>query len=699
MERSSGWKGKNYSTTATLKGVTEDITLTAEWTPVTYTLKTDLNGGKFAGKSKNPTKYTIDDTKKNEDAGLALQIPEKSGYIFAGYKLTLDGTEISDENIATYISETKNGNAVVATTIKSGTYGDAVLTAKWTPGKYSVVFAEDSENTTSLDEYSNKVYTDVVNFRYAATSLDADKETGIIGFASSAANQAKKKIAYKLDTDYSVSKIFGNGSNSTVVVYPVYGSAKTYHIEYILGNATLSKKTYTYVAKDTEQTLPVAKQAGYTFTKWIEVNSTGNIVENSTALNEAGTAIAAGYHDNIILKPDMKAISYEVKFSPNAKDVFETADDKDVAVANKAVSFGTISYMTGKTADSKDLNELRELVSKWKKNGYTFEGFGTSPKATKPITSLAELTTKSNITVYAIWKPVEHTIEYSTSFYVDDKPYSYNSSYQLFGTTATQYYGKAFKPGKVSLNGAIFKGWRVTDKGWDVDKQEYIYPEGSKFTLDKNGYLKSIDAKNMADLILTAEFTSYKYKIVINGNGGNVYRNKSYTINNVSIDTDVENKLRSAVGSTTRKGYTLIGLAYDKAGKKPIMGADGTGYLSSYTALSTKNNGSVTVYAIWQKVDPAQPVSVTASLKDRKLTVNTNETGNEAVAYEVQYSTNMFFITGTVTSKIDYNKTALETNVSGSKYYVRVRKIMKDSTKSEVAGKWSSTVRASKTAD
>ncbi|MBE5825946.1 MAG: hypothetical protein E7307_04845 [Butyrivibrio sp.] len=695
-----GGKVRTYSTTATLKGVTEDITLTAEWTPVTYTLKTDLNGGKFAGKSKNPTKYTIDDTKKNEDAGLALQIPEKSGYIFAGYKLTLNGTEISDEDIATYISETKNDNAVVATTIKSGTYGDAVLTAKWTPGKYSVVFAEDSENTTSLDEYSNKVYTDVMNFRYAATSLDADKETGIIGFASSAANQAKKKIAYKLDTDYSVSKIFGNGSNSTVVVYPVYGSAKTYHIEYILGNATLSKKTYTYVAKDAEQTLPVAKQAGYTFKKWIEVDSSEKIVENSTALNEAGTAIAAGYHDNIILMPYMEAISYEVKFSPNAKDVFETVDDKDVAVANKAVSFGTISYESGETAESKGLEELSKIASGWKKTGYEFKGFGTSSKATKPITSLAELTTKSNITVYAIWKPVGNRIEYSSSFYVDYREYPSDSSYQLFGTTATQYYGKAFKPGKVSLNGAIFKGWRVNDKGWDVDKQEYIYPEGSKFTLDKNGYLKSIDAKNMADLTLTAEFSSYKYKIVINGNGGNIYGKKSYTINNVSIDTDVEGRFRSAVGSLTRKGYTLVGLAYDKAGKKPIMGANGEGYLSSYTALSTKNNGSVTAYAIWHKVDPAKPTSVTAALNAGKLTVNTNESENEAVAYEVQYSTNMFFITGTVTSKIEYNNTALEiNNVSGSKYYVRVRKIMRDSTKSEVAGKWSSTVRASKTAD
>ena len=41
----------------------------------------------------------------------------------------------------------------MATTIKSGTYGDAVLTAKWTPGKYSVVFAEDNENNTSYETY------------------------------------------------------------------------------------------------------------------------------------------------------------------------------------------------------------------------------------------------------------------------------------------------------------------------------------------------------------------------------------------------------------------------------------------------------------------------------------------------------------------------------------------------------------------
>lgn len=155
----------------------------------------------------------------------------------------------------------------------------------------------------------------------------------------------------------------------------------------------------------------------------------------------------------------------------------------------------------------------------------------------------------------------------------------------------------------------------------------------------------------------------------------------------------------------SRSGYNLRCIALDKAGKKPVAMANGDIIYNQNAGtdykwlggFASKNKGSATLYAVWDKVSPAKPTSTTATFAGGKLAVRTNESADADTAYEIQYSTNMLFWGGNTTITTDYNETSYTSDeLYGSKYYVRVRRIMKDSTGAGVKGTWGPTIRASK---
>ena len=90
----------------------ENVTITATWTPVNYTISYELDGGSVDG--NNPASYTI------ESAPITLINPTKSGYDFAGWT----GTELDE--------------ATKTVTIATGCTGNRSYTATWTKTVYSV---------------------------------------------------------------------------------------------------------------------------------------------------------------------------------------------------------------------------------------------------------------------------------------------------------------------------------------------------------------------------------------------------------------------------------------------------------------------------------------------------------------------------------------------------------------------------------
>ncbi len=107
--------------------VSEDMTLLANWSIITYNITYELNGG--TNSSSNPSTYTVEDT-----INLANPVSSPTGYSFAGW--TLNDNPIS--------------------TIQKGTYGDLTLVANWSINSYTVTVtsSDTSKGTvTGSDSY------------------------------------------------------------------------------------------------------------------------------------------------------------------------------------------------------------------------------------------------------------------------------------------------------------------------------------------------------------------------------------------------------------------------------------------------------------------------------------------------------------------------------------------------------------------
>ena len=119
----AGWTGTGLteaSTAVTIaKGSMGARTYTATWTPITYTITYDLDGGAVA--TANPATYTI------ESDAITLVNPTKDGFDFAGWT----GTGLTEA--------TKN------VTIAKGSTGDRTYTATWTPASGIKAIFSDSK--------------------------------------------------------------------------------------------------------------------------------------------------------------------------------------------------------------------------------------------------------------------------------------------------------------------------------------------------------------------------------------------------------------------------------------------------------------------------------------------------------------------------------------------------------------------------
>ena len=108
-----GWYAEGSETAYDFAAaVTGDLTLTAKWEAIKYTISYVLNGGTNGA---NPATYTV------ETETIALIAPNRMGYTFAGW---FDADE--------------NGNRIEQ--IAKGKTGNITLYARWTANSYTVVF-------------------------------------------------------------------------------------------------------------------------------------------------------------------------------------------------------------------------------------------------------------------------------------------------------------------------------------------------------------------------------------------------------------------------------------------------------------------------------------------------------------------------------------------------------------------------------
>lgn len=112
--RAKAVMNEEFEDKATIEGLTQDITLEAQWKPIEYKITYNLDGGSVTG--TNPKTYTI------ESDDITLINPTRDGYTFAGWT----GTDLT--------------NASNNVTIANGSTGDRTYTATWTQNEHKVTY-------------------------------------------------------------------------------------------------------------------------------------------------------------------------------------------------------------------------------------------------------------------------------------------------------------------------------------------------------------------------------------------------------------------------------------------------------------------------------------------------------------------------------------------------------------------------------
>ena len=118
----TGWTYNGRAVTEIDPDWIEDVALIANWGAHSYSITYELNGG--TNNSSNPTNYTI------ESSTITLRDATRNGYTFSGWYKT-----------STFSN--------MVTTINTGSYGDLVLYAKWTPVQYSITYNLDGGTNAS----------------------------------------------------------------------------------------------------------------------------------------------------------------------------------------------------------------------------------------------------------------------------------------------------------------------------------------------------------------------------------------------------------------------------------------------------------------------------------------------------------------------------------------------------------------------
>ena len=133
----AGWKSSTNNTTYSAGASytpTGNTTMTAQWTPVNYTISYTLNSGTITGQ---PTSYNI------ETATFTLPTPTRSGCTFNGWT----GTGLS--------------SATKTVTVAKGSTGNRSYTANWTCGPYYEFGDPTTSSTTNYTTLGKKVFVEL----------------------------------------------------------------------------------------------------------------------------------------------------------------------------------------------------------------------------------------------------------------------------------------------------------------------------------------------------------------------------------------------------------------------------------------------------------------------------------------------------------------------------------------------------------
>ena len=560
-----------------LSCITEDITVNAVKSLITYTITYELYGGTNA--EGNPESYTIEDSYKT------LLSPQKENSVFGGWYDNAD-----------YL-----GNPV--TRVAGGSYGDITLHARW--AEFFIVSATGFEIDYSTE--TPRIYADVA---YTTQNIDLANRITV------SANCTWKLYADFIGSEELRLKAMTLNVGHNIAYIIVFHDDGEHFTRYELDIYRLDMKEYTFMnlgdeydsgtiqEKSTIEAPTAPERVGYDFIGWAVQGST-DIVDFPYTVTEDITFVAQ-------YTPINYTITYHLNNGENAEGNPESYDIEtaDITLANATRAgytfkgwFEEATFSTQVTIIAHGSYGEITLYAKWEiitytitynlnggdnsndnpasyniededitlqpatRTGYTFEGWFTEAEFETEI-EIIETDSVTNYSLYAKWSIITYTITYELNGgdNSNDNPESYDietADITLANATRTGY---------------TFEGWF----------EEATF--STQVTIIAHG--------SYGEITLYAKWESITYTITYNLNGGD---NSNDNPANYDIE-DEDITLKPA----TRTGYPFEGWFEEET------------FSTQVTIIAHGSHGEITLYAKWETIE----YSITYHLNDGNNSVD-----------------------------------------------------------------------------
>ena len=446
---------------------TENITVYAKWTPITYTIAYDGNGA--TGGNTTNSSHTYDAAKEltangyerkytvtyNHNYTGSTNTSQIATYKFNGWSTTASGAKVYDDKQSVKNISNVNGSTITLyanwstsnvnyTPVRAGyTFGgwykeaactNKISDATYTPTSDITLYAKWTANTYTLSyNYNgatggNSETGKTVTYDSTYGALPSPTRSYTITFDSKGGSACNNQTATwnfggwyngstKVDKDTTVSTV-GNHTltaswNGGTISLPT-PTREGYTFGGWFSDANLSNSVNNNT-QFTSNTTVYAKWTAITYTVTYNGNgATGGKTDNSSHTYDAEKELTAnGYerkytvtynHNYTGSTNTSKTATYKFNGWSTTADGAKTYNDKQNVTNLSNTNGATVTLYANWSATSVSYAPTRE--------GYIFEGWYKEAACTTKV-SEAEYTPTSNITVYAKWTPIAYTVTYN----------------------------------------------------------------------------------------------------------------------------------------------------------------------------------------------------------------------------------------------------------------------------------------------
>ena len=535
----AGWTSDELNITTPTQNVTipsgikDNVTLTANWTPVTYNIYYD--GTTTSEETNLPKNYDIEHSVTIPELGDRFDDDEDKTAEFIGWKAQsetttsktatipvgssggktytaiwnpvdyptytiayeLNGATTDPGNKTTYQktdadytldNPEKTGytfdgwtcdqlgikSPTTALTILHGTRGDLTIVANFTINTYNISYA-GLESEEEQDLPTSYTINDAVNIPALNDRADSDGDIiqTFLGWSDGSSSSPASTISFSNET----------GDKSYEAKWQNEAYPPVRHITYNLDGGSASNPD-TYTKQDSDFTLNEPTKTGYTFTGWSGSKITGE--------DNMSVTIDTAWNKDLSYTAHYSPIQYTINFDVN----FENTDDSDTATMDsKTFTYGIKESLPANTFDVE---------------GYTFTGWkdanDTEYLDQAEIENLCN-TAGCSVTLYAQWTPNTNT-RYNIELYfenVNDDNYTLDDTETKHetGTTGEQTDVIDFDEPSYSFTGFSY---------------DHGDPASLQATIDRHG-----------NTVIKLYYKRNRYDVTFNANGGKISGTDSET--------------------------------------------------------------------------------------------------------------------------------------------------------------------------